>query len=241
MKDDRFLAEGEDQFDGPIAILRTFVLNTKVKLLSGLAELSYVAGRQGDEEWQWATQADDALIDAFFVKNPEAMGGKPRFERYLKAQATLAAAFQGGRAQREIDLALTGRARTFSDGPMDGRQVPEGVVIPGRALAMARAYATLYLCEIEFAADRHPHAVESEIWRVAKKVAWRHPVTAPEAAYCALKAFEDAGLTADWGTAAEALSGAASGVLEREAEEEDARERAATVDAATAGLFGVQE
>jgi hypothetical protein len=106
---------------------------------------------------------------------------------------------------------------------------------------MARAYATLYLCEIEFPADRHPHAVESEIWRVAKKVAWRHSVTVPEAAYCALKAFEDAGLTADWSTAAEALNGAASGRAERETEEEDARGRLAEVEAATAGLFGVQE
>src|SRR5690348_14497940 len=120
--------------NAPIAILRTLVANSKTHVLSGLAELSYVAGREGDDEWEHAAEAEEALIDAFFVKNPEAIGGKPRFQRYLKARATLTAAFQGGCAQREIDLALIGRARTFRDGPMDGRQIREGVTVPGRAL-----------------------------------------------------------------------------------------------------------
>jgi hypothetical protein len=109
------------------------------------------------------------------------------------------------------------------------------------ALAVARAHATIYLSEIEFPGDRHPHAIESEIWRVAKKVGWRHPVTATEAAYCALKAFEEAGLVADWSTAAEALHGAASGLAEREAEAERARTRALDAANAMVGLFGAQE
>jgi hypothetical protein len=241
MNDDRYLAEGEEPFDGPIAIMRTFVLHSKTKVLSALAELSYVAGREGDDEWEWSLEAGEALIDAFFASPLPPNTVHPRNARFQTAQATLAAAFQGGRAQREIDLALIGRARTLMEEPCDGRQIPEGVRVPDGALSMARAYATIYLCEIEFPDERHPHAIEMEIWRVAKKVAWRHAVTGPEAAYCALKAFEDAGLQADWSTAAEALNGAASGLAEREAEEERTRERAADMANVTAGLFGVQE
>jgi hypothetical protein len=240
MDDERFLADGEGQSDGPIATMRTFVLHSKTKVLLGLAELSYVAGREGDDEFAWATEADDALIDAFLMKTAPCSGG-PRVDRMNRVRATLAAAFRGGRAQRDIDLALIGRARTIIEEPCDGRQIREGVSVPEQALATARAHATIYLSEIEFPGDRHPHAVESEIWRIAKKIAWRHPVTTAEAAYCALRAFEDAGLTADWSTAAEALDGATSGHAEREAEEEHERERAAEIEAATAGLFGVQE
>lgn len=238
---DLYLAEGEEPFDGPIAIMRTFVLRCKTKVLTALAELSYVAGREGDDEWAWAAEAEGALIDAFFAKPGKISPTGPRGRRYESAYATLSSAFHGGRAQREIDLALTGRARAILQEPCDGRQFREGVRVPEQALAVARARAVIYLSEIEFADERHPHAIESAIHRVAVKVARRHAVTEAEAAYCALKAFEELGLVADWSTAAEALAGAASGHAERQAEEEDARERAVEITNATAGLFGVQE
>lgn len=241
MTHDRYLAEGEEPFDAPIAIMRTFVLHSKTKVLSGLAELSYVAGREGDDEWEWSVEAGEALVDAFFASPLAPNTVHPRNARFQTAHATLAAAFHGGRAQREIDLALIGRARTILDEPCDGRQIREGVNVPEQALAVARARATIYLSEIEFPGDRHPHAIESAIHRVAVKVARRHAVSEAEAAYCALKAFEELGLVADWSTAAEALEGAASGCAEREAEEERTRKRAAEMANATACLFGVQE
>ncbi|WP_324806368.1 hypothetical protein SH584_08765 [Sphingomonas sp. LY29] len=234
MTDKRFLADGEEQSSGPISILRTFVLHSKVKVLSGLAALSYVAGREGDDEWAWAAEAEDALIDAFFVQHGDTRPNGPRFERYLTAKATLAAAFRGGHAQREIDLALTGRVRTFEQETSPRQMVAK---VCDRAIALARAHATIYADEIDIASDRHPHAIESAIRYVSIKVAQRHAVTDAEAAYCALKAFEDLGLDADWEAAAVAMEGAAAGRADREAEEENARERAAEVSKATASLF----
>jgi hypothetical protein len=237
MTGDRFLAEGEEPYDGPISHLRTFVLHSKTKVLSGLAELSYVAGRLGDDEWEWAVEAELALMDAFFAKPGKIDVNGPRLRRYVSAQAILSAAFQGGRAQREIDMAVTGSP---SRGVYHARQLGEGANVSEQPLAVARARATIYLSEIQFSDERHPRAIESAIHRVAVKVAMRHAITVPEAAYCALKAFEELGLVADWSTAAEALEGAASGHAEREAEEEDARERAVEMTNATACLFGVQ-
>jgi hypothetical protein len=234
MTDDRFLAEGEAPYDGPIAILRTFVLQTKVKVLSGLAELSYVAGREGDDEWEWAAEAEDALIDAFFAKNPEAAWPGPRFKRYLAVREILAAAFRGGAAQRAIDLGVTG-----GDGShrYSARQI-RGATVSEPAIAVARAYAVIYLSEVEFPLDRDPENVRREIGYVATKVAQWHHVTDAEAAYCALKAFEERGLETSLEAAAWALDRAASGRAEREAREANALVRATKISAATAGLFG---
>lgn len=237
MTDNRFLAEGEAHSDGLIAIMRTFVLHTNVKVLSGLAALSYIAGREGDDEWAWAAEAEDALIDGFFAKCGNTRKNGPRIARYHKAKATLAAAFRGGVAQRDIDLAVAGRTRSVVEDSSPNQMTAQ---VCDRALSFARAHATIYLSEIEFPADHHPHAVESEIYRVAAKVARRHTVTAAEAAYCSLKAFEDAALVADWSTAAEALEGGLAGVADREAEEQRAHDRASKIKAVTATLFGAE-
>lgn len=233
MIDDDFLAEGEDQNDAPTPILRSFAQSTKVKVLSGLAELSYVAGREGDDEWAWATEAEDALIDAFFNKPGEWNSKSTRYQRLATIQATLAAAFRGGCAQREIDLALAG-----PDGPhrYTSRQNRD-VVVSERAMAHARAHAVIYADEIQFPLDRHPENIRREIGYVATKIAQRHPVTKAEAAYCALAAFEGHGLAASLETAAWALDRAASGHAEREALEANAEERAREITVATALLF----
>lgn len=238
MKDEHFLPEGEAPYDGPIAIMRTFVLHSRTKVLSGLAALSYVAGREGDDEMAWAIEAGDALIDAFFMKHG-ARG--PRLERLESVRAMLTRAFNGGRAQREIDLAIAGRARSvMEDGGAPG-QLREGVTVPDRAIALARAHATIYADEIEFPDDRHPENIRREIGYVATKVAQRHAVTDAEATYCALRAYEERGLETTFETAAWALERAAVGRADREAEEANARERAAKIASATAGLFGGEE
>jgi hypothetical protein len=237
MTDERFMREGEAPSNAPVAILRTFALQNKVKVLAGLTELSYVAGREGDDELAWADEADEAIIDAFAKSSP-VRGGSPRSERLGDARAALTAAFRGGAAQREIDIAVSGRARIHDYAPGHLR---EGVIVPDRALAVARAHATIYLSEVEFQMDQHPSAIEAEIGYVAAKVAQWHPVTDAEAAYCALKAFEEAGLATTFEAAAWALDRAQSGRAEREAQEAKARARGADITNATAGLFGVQE
>jgi hypothetical protein len=239
MYDDQFLAEGEDQYDGPIAIMRTFVLHSRVKVLSGLAALSFVAGREGRDEWAWAVEADDALIDAFFAKGGTWCGA--RYQRYSDVKAMLARAFRGGRAQREIDMAVAGRARSvIEDGGVPG-QARDPVQVCERAIAVAHAHATIYAAEIEFPLDRHAENISRAVGYVATKVAQRHAVTEEEAAYCALKAFEERGFPITCEAPGWALDRAASGRADREAEEERARERAAEIEAATVGLFGVQE
>ena len=240
MTDELFLAEGESQTDGPVAILRTFALHNRVKVLSGLAALSYVAGRHGDDEWDYWTEADDALVDAFHRDHGTALDSDmPRWQRRRAVKVMLSDAFRGGRAQREIDLAVAGRALSeFEDSAP--RQLGAAKVCD-RALGLARARATIYADEVEFPLDRHPHAIESEIGYVATKIAQRHPVTDAEAAYCALKAFEERGFDITFEAAAVAMERAAAGRADREAEEVSARERAADVESATANLFGGAE
>jgi len=234
MNDDQYLPDGEVHSDAPIAIMRTFVLHTKVKTLSGLAELSYVAGREGDDDWEWAAEADDALFDAFGWP----VGHGTRARRFAAVKRALSFAFYGGRAQRVIDVEVAGRI-----GPaileVSPRQLKATVC--DRAMGLARAHATIYADEIVFDADRHPHAIEMEIGYVATKIAQRHAVTDAEAAYCSLKAFEERGFEITFEAAETALDRAAAGRADREANEADMRERAAGIELATAGLFGEGE
>jgi hypothetical protein len=223
----------------PMAILRTFVLNSKTPVLSGLVALSYIAGREGDDEWEWAAEAEDALIDAFFATPLPPNTVHPRSERFNTAKAILAGAYRGGRAQREIDLAVVGQPGTML-AQYSQRQV-EGAAVCERAMSVAHAHATLYASEVEFPMDCHPHAIESEIGYVAAKLAQRHPLNDAEAAYCALRAFEERGFDITYEAAANAMERAAVGRADREAEEEKARERAADIASATAGLFGGAE
>lgn len=235
MNDDRYLREGEEHSDGPAAILRTFVLQNKVKTLSGLASLSYVAGREGDDDWEWAAEADDALCDAFGWP----AGNGTRAHRFAAVKRVLSFAFYGGRAQREIDLSVAGR--TGSAVLEVSPQQLKADKVCDRAMGLARAHATIYADEIVFPADRHPHAIESEIGYVTTKIAQRHAVTDAEAAYCALKAFEERGFEITFEAAETALDRAAAGRADREADEADMRERAAGIELATAGLFGEDE
>ncbi len=238
MDDSRFLADGEDQYDGPIAILRTFVLHSRTKVLSGLAALSYVAGRAGDDEWAWAREADDALIDALFSRHAGLKdGGTWHSEWFRIAKGVLSDAFQGGQAQRRIDLEV-----------VDGKWVdiyhprqPEAAAVCEPAMAVARAYATIHESDIICPKERHREVTRSEVGYIATKIAQRFAVTDAEAAYCALKALEERGFEASLSTAAWALDRAAAGRADREAEELRARKRAADVEAATALLFGATQ
>ena len=66
-------------------------------------------------------------------------------------------------------------------------------------------------------------------------------MTDAEAAYCALKAFEERGFEITFKAAGTAMDRAAAGRADREAEEAEARERGNEIATATAMLFGVQE
>lgn len=201
--------------DTPIPILRTFAQRATVKVLSGLAELSFVAGREGDDEWEWREEAGEALVDAF------------RFERVTRvnwfdtALGALHRAFEAGVAQRKIDLAA-----------------PSPSV---RVVEVARAHAVIYADEIDFADEACPSAIDAAISHVAYKIAERHSVTPAEAAHVAMLAFKAEDLRPSLKVASQALQRAEAGYAERVAEQTDATRRAETARQVAAEIFGQSE
>jgi hypothetical protein len=195
-----------------LPILRTFAQARPVRVLSGLAELSFVAGRAGDDAFDWAIEADDALIDAF------------RFEKISRAdwlttaKAALTRAFDAGAAQRKIDNA-------------EKSPTPH-------SLTVARAHAVIYRDEIGHPSETRPAAIDSAVGYVAKKLAERHPLTSAEAAYVAMQAFEDEGLIPSLHVAHWALDRAEAGCAERLAVERLAEMRAEAAHNAASRIFG---
>lgn len=194
-------------------ILRTFAQARPVRVLQGLAELSFVAGRAGDEPLEWREEAEEALIDAFKFERVS------RIDWFDTARAALERAYEAGVAQREIDLTVDGQPNE-------------------RALAVARAQATIYADEIDHPSEACPSAIDSAAGRVAFKLAERHPVSAPEAALIAMAAFRAEGLIPSIEVAARTLDRARFGHAERVATEERAARRAQRAAASAAALFG---
>jgi len=195
-----------------VPILRTFAQAKPIKVLSGLAELSFVAGREGDEFDDWMDEADEALIDAFgFEKSGST-------EWVHSARAALRRAFEAGEAQRRIDL--------------------EGKAPPARTMEIAQARALIYREEIEHPSEGCPAAIDAAVAHVAYKLAEAHPVIAAEAAYAAMRAFRTCGMAPSVEVAGRAMDRARAGEAQRLACENHAAERScAAIDAATA-IFG---
>lgn len=196
----------------PFPVLRTFAQAASIRVLSGLAELSYVAGREGDDFTDWSLEADEALIDAFKFE-------RVRHVAWLDtAKAALRRAFEAGEAQREIDQSASS--------------------LPERTFAVARAHATIYRDEIDFPDEACTSAIDAAISRVAYKLAERHPISAAEAAHAAIQAFRDEEMTPSIEVAGHALNRAFAGRAERLGLEMRARNREAAVTAALARVLG---
>ena len=204
---DRALEEGRQR----MPIMRTFALARPVRVLQGLAELSFVAGRAGDNEWDWSEELDEALIDAFYFQRVS------RVDWLEKARAALRRAFDAGVAQSEIDQ-------------VDG--------IADRSMNVARAHAYIYWDECEFPGDSCPSAIDSAIGAVAYKLAEYHPLSPAEAAYAAITAFNAEGMRPSIEVADYALDRARFGHAERVAVEDCARRRAALAHEAAVSIFG---
>lgn len=170
----------------PMRVMPEFASHRPVRLLSGLAELSFVAGREGDDEIAWSAEADEALRLAFDVNS--SWGDR--------AMSALRRAFESGRAQRAID-------RREADPPAS-------------VVEIARAYAIVYCAEVDFPGrDDCPSAIDSEIGRVAYRLAERHTLSPAEAAYAALTAFHATKLAGSLEAAEIALNRAEAGHAER--------------------------
>lgn len=193
-------------FDGSAyyPVLTTLAQSSNaIRKLSTMADLSFIAGREGDAELDWYGDALDAVPEIFSTK-----------QAVEKAVAVLTAAFHAGQ------IARVGSA-------------------PDRAFAVARAHATIYADGVDFPEDASASAIELAVGRVAYKVAERHPVTGAEAAWCALKGFDEVGLRPGRMAATWSLERAAAGREEREANERAAGERATLQAAATASVLAL--
>lgn len=190
-------------------IMRTFARARPAQVLGKLAELSFAAGRAGDDEWLHAIEAGDALEDAFPPREGQSV-------RWLdRARAALDRAFEAGRAQREIDAATA----------------------PSRALVLAKAYAAIYAAEAACPEDLSPGWVESAVARTAFRIASRHAITAAEAALVAIEAYRAEGMAVPLTVAGLALDRGKLGESERNLAEAEANERKAAVDEQMAALF----
>lgn len=208
----------ESAYDAAISalpIMRTFVRSQPVKLLRGLVELSFAAGRAGDDAEAWHDEMNEALVDGFGFENTPEGPHRSSQDHSATAINALERAFKAGCAQREIDQA-TG---------------------PSRPLTVAKAYALIYRDEAECAADLAACWVGSAVARTAFRVASRHAVTAAEAALVAIEAFRAEGMPVPLTVAAEALDRARVGVEERRSAEEDAKAREAAAADQLAALF----
>lgn len=192
-------------------VLRLFARARPPCLLTGLVELSYLAGLDGDDEWTHAIEAADAVEDAFSPRE----GQHTRW--YEAAKAALSRAFDAGAAQRTINQEAQGA--------------------PIASLSVARAHALIYRDEVDHPADLEPCWVEGAVARTAYKIATRHAVTAAEAALAAIQAFREEGLPLSLTVAGRTLDRARIGEAERRETERLADDRETAIASQVAAIF----
>lgn len=183
-------------------VLTTFAkAEERARTLSALGELSFVAGRAGDDFDDWVTDMLGAVDEAF----PNLRLNRDRRARLCVALCDI---FKAGTQQRSIDEA--------------GR--------PAEALRFARGWAVCheFRCEHEYGGERSPNSHKWAAATFAHKLARYLPITAQEAAACVLEALAERSYRVPMAGGDVVLEAAERGVEERLATE--AYERADEAD-----------
>lgn len=150
-------------------VLRHFARLSGPRKLQGLALLSFLAGRDGDDDWGHSIELEDALLDAFTF--PE---GKKLCGAFTAAQSFIRRNFYAGQAVRAAEQAKPDE----------------------EAQALAHAYAVVMRAELEkWETPDDPREAGHALEVIARKLARWLTVTPAEAVFAARTALVDTG----WG------------------------------------------